>query len=144
MYCKLGLCHVFIVYCNTIFFLYFQNIPNQFQQRNLLNSACLIWFIQWLWLFFWLIVVSIVLFYDLNIMHALRRKCVTQSGVEKLYNNTHQTQTKVGQMTDQYAHIIERTLDIYFQKLVQYMLPYKYTFFIYQGKMPKYSELSPL
>ena len=144
MYCKLGLCHVFIVYCNTIFFLYFQNIPNQFQQRNLLNSACLIWFIQWLWLFFWLIVVSIVLFYNLNIMHALRRKCVTQSGVEKLYNNTHQTQTKVGQMTDQYAHIIERTLDIYFQKLVQYMLPYKYTFFIYQGKMPKYSELSPL
>ena len=124
MYCKLGLCHVFIVYCN-IFFLYFQNIPNQFQQRNLLNSACLIWFIQWLWLFFWLIVVSIVLFYDLNIMqHALRRKCVTQSGVEKLYNNTHQTQTKVGQMTDQYTHIIERTLDIYFQQLIQYMLPY--------------------
>ena len=144
MYCKLGLCHVFIVYCNTILFLYFQNIPNQFQQRNLLNSACLIWFIQWLWLFFWLIVVSIVLFYDLNIMHALRRKCVTQSGVEKLYNNTHQTQTKVGQMTDQYAHIIECTLDIYFQKLIWYMLPYKYNFFIYQGKMPKYSELSPL
>ena len=34
--------------------------------------------------------------------------------ITKLYNNTHQAQTKVGQITDWYTHIIERTLDIYF------------------------------